>query len=99
MTFAEIKNKLEEELSTVDVLALEPHFKRQALFMVHKDMDVVELGARVATDDKEFIQTALSAQKLLKVSDEKMQDLLKDKQKQYLFVIVQPFVFAQEILN
>ena len=99
MKIEEVKDRLEKELTTVDILALEPHYKRESLFFVDGSLDIVEVGAHVAVDDKAYVQEILSSTKLAKPNEEKMAKLKQDLQKQYLFVIVQPFVFAQEILN
>lgn len=95
----EIKKKLEAELETVAWDALESHIKREALIMVDTSLDLLDVGEKVAKDETQYIQAWMNEGKIIKMTE----DLAKEYQSQeggkFLFIILQPFVFAQELKN
>tara|TARA_B100001248_G_scaffold262290_1_gene257337 strand:- start:15746 stop:16048 length:303 start_codon:yes stop_codon:yes gene_type:complete len=99
MEMDDVRDKLEKELNTVEWPALKPHAERGALFLLSQKNDLVEVGARVAADDKAYIQALLEANQLQRVEPEQIKSLDQSPSTTFVFVIVQPYVFAQEVLK
>lgn len=94
-----IREKLLEELETVDGEALTPHFERGALVFVGPQLDIVDVGVAFAGDNKDSVAHWLQSGDLWKATD-------KDKDKDngqlnasnsFQFLILQPFVLAKPV--
>jgi len=96
---SELRDKLKSELETTDWLALEPHHGREALMIVHQDLDLLDVAVSVAQDNAEDIKKWMSEKKLQRPTEEQVETWKDLREKKYIFIIVQPFVFVQEVLN
>lgn len=89
-----VKADLENNVDVAKWELLEPHLKREALFIVDSELDLACVGVEVANDNLNIIQDWLETEKLLKVSEEKAKEL-KEVEGSFHFLIVQPYVFIQ----
>ncbi len=95
----EIIEKLEAELSNVEWSALQNHLERGAIIVVDRSLDLVQTAAKVARDDVEDVEEYLQKRLLAKPTQNQLDLWGMDMRKQFLFVIVQPYVLIQEIVN
>lgn len=95
MDQSEVYERLKEEIQSVEWEAIEPHFKREAVFVCAAELDLAEVGSYIATDEVDKVKALMSAGKLKKIEEEQADEFPANKK--FLFIIVQPFVFVQEM--
>jgi len=94
---SDLKKKLEEEIQETQWNALKPHGERGALVSVDQSLSLVDVAMAVATDDKVSIEAWMDEELVRRVSPEDMNRFNKVPEKNYHFVIIQPFVLMQEL--
>jgi hypothetical protein len=93
-----IHEKLKAEIEEADWSMLEAHHERQALILVSSELDLPEVGEKVAQDDVENIKQWMTAGKLGKPEDAQISNWKENPYKKgFRFIIVQPYVLIQEI--
>ncbi len=92
-----LKEKLKNEIEKVTWPLLEEHNKREALLIVDLELDLVEVAAAVAEDDVENVKAWLSSEKLLRPTEQMVQSYEENPELGFKFIIIQPYVIAQEI--
>ncbi|MEX0798367.1 MAG: DUF2288 family protein [Bacteriovoracaceae bacterium] len=92
-----LKEKLSEEIDKASWSMLEDHYKRGALFLV-EGLDLAEAGAAVAADEAGKVKLWLDNKELLKVDENLKEAFSKNpNDKNFKFIIVQPYVFIQVV--
>jgi hypothetical protein len=93
-----IPSKEELALAVVesDWHSLRPHLERGGLILVARDLDIVEVGLKVATDDTAAVASWITGGELIRPSAEQIaaRDVARDKP--FLCLIVSPYVLIQE---
>jgi hypothetical protein len=91
---------LRTELATmVDEAAwdwLMPHAEQDALVMVAPDLDLLDVGVAIASDNTLSVQHWISEQLLYKPSPEQLADWNTQQSKRFNALIVRPYVLVQE---
>lgn len=95
----ELKLKFLEEMADVDWPALKKHYERDALIIISQNLDLVEMAIMTAKDDSEQMADLIATAKITKPSEEQVKTWENNPEKKFQFLIVQPFVLAQEIFN
>lgn len=90
----ELKNKFKTELYEEEWVVMAPHYKRGAFIIVSEELDLVEVATAVSVDDSGLVQAYIDQKKILKPTEEQVQEWEKNKQR-FVSVIVQPFVLAK----
>ena len=90
------KNKLSLEIDIAQWRWLMPHVERDALFVVSRDLELGEVGERVAADDAEIVQRWLASQLVAKPSLEQLSAWGDDPSRNFNMLIVSPFILIQE---
>ena len=72
-----------------------PHVARDAVFLVHSELEMAEVGAHIAADSVQEISAWLTAGKLAKPDQDKIQYWDSVPDKRFRFLIVQPYVLIQ----
>ena len=90
-----LKSKLEEQIQEARWDWLAPHHARGALVWVSMDLELAEVGFRMAENDAVAVQNWLSTGQLQRPLDFQT-EAWADPAKRFLFLIVQPFVLFQE---
>lgn len=90
-----LENKLREEIDKASWSMLDDHFKRGAVILV-KSLDLARVGVAVALDDSSSVKLWLDNGDIVKV-DEKLKKTWEKSpdEKNFQFLIVQPYVFIQ----
>jgi hypothetical protein len=94
-----MKPTREELALTVDEAEwgwLRAHLERGGLIVVARDLDIAEVGAKVAADDTAAIGGWIAGRKLAKPSAEQIAAWDGDREKRFLCLIVSPYVLIQE---
>lgn len=77
---------------------LRAHLERGGLIVVASELDLVEAGLKVASNNAVAIQGWIKAGRLAKPSLKQIAEWDNNKGKRFLSLIVSPFVLIQEIL-
>lgn len=94
-----MKTTREELALTVDEAAwgwLRAHLERGGLIVAARELDIVEVGFKIAADDTAAIGGWVAGGKLTKPSVEQIAAWDLDKEKRFLCLIVSPYVVIQE---
>lgn len=91
----EAYDRLKEEIQSVEWEAIKPHHEREAVFRCAPELDLAEVGSFIALDEVDKVKSLMSQGKLSKITEEQGEVFAPDKK--FLFIIVQPFVFVQEM--
>ncbi|CBW27841.1 conserved hypothetical protein [Halobacteriovorax marinus SJ] len=92
-----LKEKLTNEIEKATWPLLEEHHKREALLIVDLELDLVDVSVAVANDDVQNVKTWLTSEKLIRPTDEMIQSWEENPELGFKFLIIQPYVIAQEI--
>ncbi len=93
-----LKKKLEAEVLPATWAALEPHARRQGLFLVREGLDLAEVAAAVASDDQAKVKEWIDDESLRRPSLDEVTAWQTDPVAFYA-VIVQPFVLCRPIVD
>ena len=75
---------------------LSPHAERNSLIVVAKELDLVEVGFAIASDNVTSVQHWISEQLLYKPSDVQKEAWQRNPTQRFNALIVQPYVLIQE---
>lgn len=88
--------KLKAEISDVEWEFLRPHYARGGLLLISPILDLALVASCFATDKKYAVETWLKQKDIVVVSEEEAKLWDQNPQKKFSFVIVQPYVLAQQ---
>jgi len=90
-----IRKKLEGEAGTADWKVLEPHFLRGAIIIIAPDLDIIDVGVKVATDDAAQIEAWMKGGKIAKPGQTDA-DRWEKAGTEVTALVVAPFVLVQQ---
>jgi hypothetical protein len=96
---SDLKAQLKEQLAQMEWNSLIPHAQRDALIVVNKDLDLVEVGFAIANDNTTVVQNWISEQLIQKPSSHQLSSWNNDLSKKFQTIIVQPFVLVSPVKN
>lgn len=91
-----IRERLKSRLGPVQFSDVKAHLDRDAVFIVRADLDLVECGVAVATDDVDQVRGWIDAGQLRKPSAAERREWPDQSERRWMAVVVQPFVLVQE---
>jgi hypothetical protein len=92
----DLRAELAESLDEAELDWLKPHIQRDAVVVVHQQLDLVDVGVAIASDDVMSVQHWISEQLVHKPFAEQLADWNSNKTKRFQALIVQPYVLVQE---
>ncbi|MFM2416961.1 MAG: hypothetical protein RL385_1684 [Pseudomonadota bacterium] len=78
---------------------LAPHAKRTALLLLREDHDLLDVAEVIASDDVAKLKAWLGSGALVRVSAADADALEAETDRRFQFVVVQPWVLAQRLLE
>ena len=93
-----LRDELKEALDESEWTWLASHLARDAVILVSQELDLLEVGEKVARDEKSTVQHWISEGHLSKPTREQIELWTKTPTKKFLTLIVQPYVLVQEHL-
>ena len=93
----DIRAELQEMLDEAEWNWLQPHADREALVVVGQELDLIDVGVAIASDNVQSVQHWLGEQLIYKPSAEQVADGNVNRSKRFNTLIVQPFVLVQEL--
>ena len=94
---AELRAELEKDLDEAQWEWLIPHVKRDSVLIIAKELNLVDVGIAIASDNLLSVQHWISEQLIQKPSETQLSDWNSDPQKRFNTLIVQPYVLIQEL--
>ena len=96
MANQDLRAQLQENLDEAEWDWLIPHVKRDSLVVVTSQLDLLDVGVAIATDNVSSIQRWISEALIYKPSPEQISDWNQNSTKKFDAIIVDPFVVVQE---
>lgn len=94
---ADLKAELAKDLDEAQWEWLIPHVKRDSVLIIAKELNLVDVGIAIASDNLRSVQHWISEQLIQKPSETQLSDWNSDPQKRFNTLIVQPYVLIQEL--
>ena len=94
---AELRAELEKDLDEAQWEWLIPHVKRDSVLILAKELNLVNVGIAIASDNLQSVQHWISEQLIQKPSETQLSNWNSDPQKRFNTLIVQPYVLIQEL--
>lgn len=92
----DIRTELAEMMDEIEWNYLIPHAKRNAVVIVTPGLDLLDVGVAIASDNVTSVQRWIGEQLIYKPSDEQLHRWNQNPTKQFMALIVQPYVLVQE---
>lgn len=73
-----------------------PHVQRDAVVIVDPDLNLVDVGVAIASDNVTAVQRWISEQLIQKPTPEQLSDWSGDRSHRFNALIVQPYVLVQD---
>lgn len=93
----ELREELAATLDQAQWDWLMPHAKRDAVVIVSPELDLVEVGVAIASDNANSVQHWISEQLIYKPSPAQQSAWNADQEKRFQALIVSPYVLIQEM--
>ncbi|MBD2230586.1 DUF2288 family protein [Phormidium tenue FACHB-1052] len=92
----DLKQELTDMLAPADWAWISPHANRGAVVVVDPQLDLVEVGMAIATDNTAAVNHWIAEALITKPSPLQLEVWDQAAKKQFQSLIVQPFVLVQE---
>ena len=91
----DLRAELAETLDEAEWEWLMPHAKRDAIVIVAPELNLLDVGVAIASDDKASVESWINQQQLSKPSPEQLSDWGNEPTRRFKALIVQPYVLVQ----
>jgi hypothetical protein len=95
----ELLENFEKELDQTEWLLLEPHHNKETLYYISNGIELTEVAMKIAQDDVKAIKQYLDQSTMSKPTSDQIKLWKEEPLKQFNFLIIQPYVIFNEILN
>lgn len=92
-----LKETLAKDVADITWKDLLPHAKRDAIIVVQNDLKLTEVAVAIAEDNTVSVQEWIGKQSIAKPTSEQLTAWNQSPEKQFLALIVQPFVVVKEV--
>jgi hypothetical protein len=93
---ADLRAELAENLDEAEWNWLIPHARRDAVVVVAAQLDLLDVGVAIASDNTSSVQRWIGDQLIYKPSPDQLADWNGNSTKRFNTLIVQPYVLVQE---
>jgi hypothetical protein len=90
------KEELATKVDTIDWFTLRAHLERGALIVVDPMLDLAEVASAVANDEVKTVERWVSSGVIGKPTAQQVEQWDAEKRKNFLCLIVSPYVLVQE---
>lgn len=95
----DLRAELAEMLDEAEWEWLIPHAQRDAIVMVDPQLNLLDVGVAIASDQLSKVQNWISEQQIYKPSPEQLATWNAEPTHRFTALIVQPYVLVQDALN
>jgi hypothetical protein len=93
----DLKAELADMVDEAEWEWLMPHAQRDALVIVDPNLDLLDVGVAIASDNVSTVEHWITEQLLYKPSTEQLADWARDRTHRFNALIVQPYVLVQDL--
>jgi len=93
----ELRVELQESIDEAEWGWLEPHARRDSIIVVSPDLDLVDVGIAIASDNTLYVQRWIEEALIQKPSPGQLSNWAQEQSKRFNALIVQPYVLVQEV--
>lgn len=92
-----LREQLTELLDEAQLEWLKPHIQKDAVIIVVPELDLLDVGVAISTDNTQSVQHWISEQLLVKPSLEILNRWNANPSQRFQAMIIQPYVLVKEI--
>ena len=96
MSNEELRQQLTENIDEAEWEWLIPHVQRDAVIVVAKELDLLDVGEAIASDKVLEVEVWIQEALITKPSNEQMGEWNNQRNKRFNALIVEPYVLVQE---
>lgn len=91
-----LKEKLEQDVADISWQELQVHAKRDAIIVIKDELELSAVAVAIAEDDTTSVQGWIGEEVIAKPTAQQLTDWNQNPEKQFVALIVQPFVVVKE---
>jgi hypothetical protein len=92
----DLREQLAEILDEAELEWLKPHIQKDAVILVVPELDLLDVGVAIASDDAQKVQHWIGEQLLVKPSPEILDRWNANPQQKFEAIIIQPYILVKE---
>ncbi|MFM2303429.1 MAG: hypothetical protein RLZZ135_838 [Cyanobacteriota bacterium] len=92
-----IREQLTEILDEAELEWLKPHIQKDAVIIVDTELDILDVGVAIASDNMQSVQHWIGEQLLIKPSTEILNRWNNQPDRRFQAIIIQPYILVKEI--
>jgi hypothetical protein len=93
----DIRSQLAEILDEAELEWLKPHIQKDVVIIVDPELDLLDVGVAIASDNTQSIQHWIGEQLLVKPSQEILDRWNTHPDRKFQAIIIQPYILVKEI--
>ena len=94
---SDLRTELTENLDEAEWDWLIPHVQRDAVIVVAEDLDLLDVGVAIASDQVSSVEQWIDQQLMAKPSETQLGNWNSDRTKRFQTLIIQPYVLVKEM--
>jgi len=96
---SELREKLQQNLDQAEWEWLIPHVQKDAVILVAENLDLLDVGEAIASDNISSVQHWIDEQLLIKQTVDQVGEWNLNRDKRFNALIVEPYVIIKEIIT
>ena len=94
-----LRAQLTELVDEAELEWLKPHIQKDAVILVVPELDLVDVGVAIASDNTQSIQHWIGEQLLVKPSSEILNRWNSNPAQKFYAMIIQPYILVKELTS
>lgn len=94
-----LREQLSELLDEAELEWLKPHIQKDVVILVVPDLDLIDVGVAISTDNTQSVQHWISEQLLVKPSPEILNRWNTNRDQKFQALIIQPYILVKELVR
>lgn len=94
-----LREQLAELIDEAELEWLKPHIQKDAVILVTPDLDLLDVGVAIASDNTQSVQHWIGEQLLVKPSSEILNQWNSNPNQKFQAMIIQPYVLVKQMKN
>ncbi len=93
----DLRSKLSEIIDEAELEWLKPHIQKDAVIIVDPELDLLDVGVAIASDNTQSVQHWIGEQLLVKPSPEILARWNNNPDRKFHAIIIQPYILVKEM--
>jgi hypothetical protein len=93
-----LREQLAEILDEAELEWLKPHIQKDAVILVVAELDLLDVGVAIASDNTQAVQHWIGEQLLVKPSPEMLSRWNANPSQKFQAMIIQPYILVKELV-